>query len=719
MKQLSLAYQALAAILLGIFAGLFFGPLCSFIRPIGDVFIMLLQMTALPYICFSLIHGLGSITPKIAKKLLKEGGAFLAILWSIVFLMIYLLSFLIPTPLSTSLGKLDNERIFTENFLEYIVPQNPFYDLANNVVPAIAVFGLIVGTAVMHLKEKEPLLSLLERTNSAIEKIFVWLAHVAPIAIFAHIAYAVGSVNFDDLFKLEYYVLVFIVVTLFITFVILPILLSNLTGLHYREIIKEFQRACLLAFATGVPSIAFPFIIRVMRNLAAKHSLNQEKFHTTSQTIIPLGYSFAQIGNCFVLFFILFLSFFFRHPFALAEKALLSLLTIPLSFGAAPIPINAIRFLINQLGFPKQALELFNETMSITIHFQVLLSVASILTFAILVIFSYYGLLKIRWKRLAIQLFSAIALFTTAVFFVKENVQLTDNYQNLYLKLKVADVVTQPVQAVIHRDSDSWDNFQKIKRGTEGLMPLQRILKTGVLRVGYDTKNIPYCYVNENNELVGYDIAYAFQLARDLDCKLELFPMSPDALGKQLDEEFYDVAMSAVIMDEKRLTEMDFSNTYAEEENVLVIPEKKKKQFINYQAVFQNSQLKMGGIGGYRRVALRHFPYAQFTIEADTESLVAGEIDALVWSRTNAFIWCLNHPGFVVVNFHDLLGKKYFAYPVKNGAYQLLEFLNNWLYLKEQQGFKAEQEKYWILGITPESEEPRWSIIRDLLHWVE
>ena len=73
MRKFTLGYQVLLAVLLGIFVGFFFGPLAENLKPIGTAYTMLLQMAVLPYICFSLIHGLGSMTPQIGRKVLKSG----------------------------------------------------------------------------------------------------------------------------------------------------------------------------------------------------------------------------------------------------------------------------------------------------------------------------------------------------------------------------------------------------------------------------------------------------------------------------------------------------------------------------------------------------------------------------------------------------------------------------------------------------------------------
>ena len=77
MGNLSIGTQVLIAVLLGIFVGLFFGPLTTGLDPIGSAYTMLLQMTVLPYITFSLIHGLGSMTPDIGKKYSVPAGPIL------------------------------------------------------------------------------------------------------------------------------------------------------------------------------------------------------------------------------------------------------------------------------------------------------------------------------------------------------------------------------------------------------------------------------------------------------------------------------------------------------------------------------------------------------------------------------------------------------------------------------------------------------------------
>ena len=63
-KRLSLSTQVLIGLALGVASGVFFGELLAFLGVIGDAFILLLQMTVLPYVMVSLIVGLGRLTQR-------------------------------------------------------------------------------------------------------------------------------------------------------------------------------------------------------------------------------------------------------------------------------------------------------------------------------------------------------------------------------------------------------------------------------------------------------------------------------------------------------------------------------------------------------------------------------------------------------------------------------------------------------------------------------
>lgn len=714
--KLSLGYQVLIAVFLGIGCGIFFGPICSAVQPVGEVYVTMLQMVALPYIGLSLVHGIGSMTPSLCKRLLKKGSIFWVAIWAVAFAMIYFLYLLIPIPASSVIEVGQDRSLFlAKNFLSYLVPENPFYDLVNNIVPAIACSGLIFGAALMHLPKKEPVLSFLERSTEIIEKILRWLAIVSPIGIFARLASTFGMIKFEDVFAFQFYVLAFIGASLFITIWLLPALVSSLTPLSYREVLKATKTVCLLPFATALPTLALPFIILYMKKLGSKQVEEASRFHITSQTVLPVCYSFGQIGNCMILFFIFFLSFFFRHPFTFSEKAVLSLFTLPMSVGSSTTSISAVSFLIGQLNFPKESIELFMQTLSITMNFQVLVSSASILCLIILVLYSYYGLLEIKWKSLLTKFLATFLFLFISMQILDNTVHLRDNFQNQYMDLKISDVIENPVASKISKELPKETGAVEIKPD----QIFSQILSSGILRVGYSPLDTPYSYFNEYGELVGYDIAFAYQLARDLDATLEFVLIDYKNFDKQVENREFDIAMSGILMTEDRIRVMDFTKPYRQENIVLVVPSYRENEFIDINKITKDPNLKIRVVGGFEFLARRHFPLAQIISDESDNSFVDGKMDAWLTIRMEGFVWTLSHPDFTLIDYKGALGERYLAYAIRSGSQDWPTFLNNWLVLKEQSGFKEKMTRYWLEGESLQTIPRRWSIIRNVLHWVD
>ncbi len=76
MKRPSLSSLILIGLTAGIATGVFFGESCRHLKPVGDGFVMLLQMTVMPYIIVSLITHIGGLTAEQAWRLAgRDSGA--------------------------------------------------------------------------------------------------------------------------------------------------------------------------------------------------------------------------------------------------------------------------------------------------------------------------------------------------------------------------------------------------------------------------------------------------------------------------------------------------------------------------------------------------------------------------------------------------------------------------------------------------------------------
>jgi ABC-type amino acid transport substrate-binding protein len=60
------------------------------------------------------------------------------------------------------------------------------------------------------------------------------------------------------------------------------------------------------------------------------------------------------------------------------------------------------------------------------------------------------------------------------------------------------------------------------------------------------------------------------------------------------------------------------------------------------------------------------------------------------------------------------------AFPLRPGDERLRVFMNTWIVLKRSDGTLDELYAAWILGRRPEtSSSRRWSVIRDVLGWID
>jgi ABC-type amino acid transport substrate-binding protein len=63
--------------------------------------------------------------------------------------------------------------------------------------------------------------------------------------------------------------------------------------------------------------------------------------------------------------------------------------------------------------------------------------------------------------------------------------------------------------------------------------------------------------------------------------------------------------------------------------------------------------------------------------------------------------------------------KRPVGYPVPNADPAWQQFVSTWVDLKKKDGTVDRLYAHWILGGGAISKEPRWSVIRDVLHWVD
>jgi ABC-type amino acid transport substrate-binding protein len=96
-----------------------------------------------------------------------------------------------------------------------------------------------------------------------------------------------------------------------------------------------------------------------------------------------------------------------------------------------------------------------------------------------------------------------------------------------------------------------------------------------------------------------------------------------------------------------------------------------------------------------------------------------GEVAAVVFPAERGSAWTLLHPEYSMVVPEGQLIKVPLAYPIARRDEPLATFLNTWIDLKRKDGTLTALFDYWILGRNAAPRQPRWSIARNLLHWID
>lgn len=96
-------------------------------------------------------------------------------------------------------------------------------------------------------------------------------------------------------------------------------------------------------------------------------------------------------------------------------------------------------------------------------------------------------------------------------------------------------------------------------------------LANNTLLVGVDDTYPPMEYVDENGELVGFDVDFAKALAEEMGVEIEFKSTAWDGIFANLTAKQYDVIISSVSMTADRMETMNFSTPYLANGQVIMV----------------------------------------------------------------------------------------------------------------------------------------------------
>jgi ABC-type amino acid transport substrate-binding protein len=167
---------------------------------------------------------------------------------------------------------------------------------------------------------------------------------------------------------------------------------------------------------------------------------------------------------------------------------------------------------------------------------------------------------------------------------------------------------------------------------------------------------------------------------------------------------------------------MQLSSPYLDETVAFVVRDGERRHFESWDDLRVREPLTIAvpDVPYYMDKLRQRLPRAELRKVGSIAALFgpgAAESDAIALPAERGSAWTLRYPQYSVVVPQPTPLKVPLAFATPRGEPELTAFLNTWLDLKRKDGTLDELYQYWILGRDPAARVPRWSIIRDVLHW--
>jgi Na+/H+-dicarboxylate symporter len=711
---MSLSTQIFLGLGLGIATGIFLGEITAPLKLVGGGFVQLLQMAVLPYIIIALISGLGKLNYQEAVRLSLRVGSLLVLFWAMTLAVVYLLPLTFPAWASASFFSttlLEQSQEF--NFLEFI-PSNPFYSMANNIVPAVVLFSIAVGLALMGIERKDPLIAAFEILEEALKRVMKFIVRLTPIGIFAIAASTAGTMDVQQLSGLQVYIITYALAALLMTFAVLPALIMLLTPFGYLEIIRATKDALLMAFATDNLLVVIPMLSDHGKELLRKEISARAESVSSVDVIVPVSFNFPNVGRLLQLIFILFAAWFTSSAISLAGYFTLTLAGLLSLFGK---PVAAMPFLLDLLRLPADMMQLYLASGIFVAQLGTLASAMHLFALAVLGGFAMAGALCFQWKRFVpvtaamVGIIAATVIGTRTYFFFA--------VENAYDKAKIIALM-QPLFPAAPA---------KVYKSAPPLMPAKSPLPTlksiharGVIRVGYIADNRPFSFFNARGNLLGLDVEMAHILASSLGVGLEFLPVDRSKLVEQLNEGYCDIVMSGIVVTPERAETARLSAPYMEATLAFVVQDYRRGEFSSREALqkLRAPKLAILDVPYFISFVRERLPNVQLMVVNSANEFFESKgktLDGFVYTAEGGSAWSLLYPEYTVVVPPPPVSIP-LTYLMARGEQELADYVNALIDLKKRDGTLKKLYNYWVLGQFAEKRQPRWSVIRNVLHWV-
>lgn len=723
-KKYSLSQKIYISTAIGFLLGMFFGDRCSSLDLVNTMFIRFFQIAIIPYMVFSIIHSIGSLTTERAKRVGRKGGIVLICLWSVSIFFALGLQLSFPNIERSKFFRPENALTGTGiDFFDMFIPSNPFHSFANGYIPAIVIFCILVGIALINYQYKSGIVKSAKIWASLMNNVNDYVMLLLPLGVLVMSTFTFGTLSLMKLKGLLLYVLASIFYLVFISTIIYPAILSSVTNINYRKFFHFAMPAALIGFTTGSIFLSLPVIYNQMYKLSDEEKGFEgmggnyiERGRNAMSIIIPLAWVVPASYKFLVIFFIVFAHWYYDRVFPLTDQLMFFIGGIPCLFGSNSV---VVPFLLQiSGGLPNQAYDIFMLLSSFLVYFNNANGSVFIIVCTILCYFSLCNKLKIHWFKLT-SIFAVSTVFFIVVICGLSILMTILLAGDDAVKEELTHMNVQPYNTHYYQEINvsylTLDKYHKIEFLSPDEPLLDKIVRTKTLQVGYDPEAIPFSFFNSQGKLVGYDIDFVYDIAENLRCeKMEFYAINnfaeyQNCLAKGM---LLDMCVGGYVYMGCVEGQVITSEPYMKYTPAIVIPMKYKLQHPDFVSVLASEKLTIGF-----RIS------ADYKILMDERSLVGLKsfkdfymdhtTDALLTSAEIASAISIIYHGYWVYYYSKSDIRLFYAYllPYISKASTFREMVNIWISTCKWDGTAQQRYEYWIMGQSDIKISESWSIL--------
>lgn len=344
------------------------------IKWIGDIFIRLLMMIAIPLVLASLTVGAASLGD--IRKFARIGGKTIGIylVTTAMAIIIGLTAANLIQPGKRMAADTKErlmsvysedassrlERVGDYNFIDEIVkmvPKNPFGAMANGEMLQIVFFAVLFGLMLSLIsKEKaEPVIRFFDGLSEAMIYLVNIIMLIAPLGVFALIAATVSEFGFDILQTLIWYSIAVVAGLALHTYGTYALLIKFFTKLKVFNFYKGIRRVQTIGFSTSSSAATLPVNIECCQdNLKISKSI--------TGFVLPLGATINMDGTALYQgVATIFIAQVFGIELTFVQQLTVVFTATLASIGTAPVPgvgLIMLVIILKSVGIPEEGIAL-------------------------------------------------------------------------------------------------------------------------------------------------------------------------------------------------------------------------------------------------------------------------------------------------------------------------------------------------------------------------